>query len=461
MTRRSSVVCGVDIGSTNTKVVGVDPRGVVVGRQIRTTVRDGLAVDAAALLTVIEDMIVELCADEFSVRAVCVAGVGEDGVLVDDALTPLTQALAWFDPRRAPIYDGLAPHLAASPDLCTGDDAARTFVGWRWAVTQPDAARARSWLALADFPSTVWTGTPFMSDTLAARTAAWHNGTRSWSHDRVLLTLGSPALLPDVRPAGEVVGVLRCPRLADVLDDDAVAVAGGHDHPVGGWGVHLMDPGSILDSMGTAEIVVAQSSSPSDVRSADVDIAPGIQGPGTTVFSVEELARNIEWACRDAEVAAHLRALMSGDAQPDDYLHDAAFVPGRRGGGEPRFVSAAPRAPLSRASAVLGALARFGRNAEDAVAQYLPGRPPVYAGGGWSRLPGFVAAKQMVTGRDLTVIHEPQVTAVGAALLAARAVDWTPSPSVALGHEAVSDAGCREGSARRRLGSTPRTVRRA
>jgi xylulokinase len=82
---------------------------------------------------------------------------------------------------------------------------------------------------------------------------------------------------------------------------------------------------------------------------------------------------------------------------------------------------------------VLGALARLGERAQLAVAAHLPGQPRVYAAGGWSRSPGWVDAKAAVTGREVTVIPEPQVTAVGAALLAARAIDWDPSPALALG----------------------------
>lgn len=56
---RSPVVCGVDIGSTNTKVIALDPRGVVVARRRRATPRAaaGAAVDALALLAAIEEMI--------------------------------------------------------------------------------------------------------------------------------------------------------------------------------------------------------------------------------------------------------------------------------------------------------------------------------------------------------------------------------------------------------------------
>jgi sugar (pentulose or hexulose) kinase len=434
---RSHVVCGVDIGSTNTKVIALDARGVVVARRRRTTPRAaaGAPVDALALLGVIEEMILEICSDTYLVKAVCAAGVGEDGVLVDDGLSAITTAMAWFDPRRARILATLAPSLADYAHACVHDDAARTIVGWRWAMDQPGSERARSWLALTDYASSVWTGTPFMSDTLAARTAAWDIQSRSWVDHRVAAGIGIAELLPPVRRAGAVIGdfVSSHLSLAGVIAPDAVVIAGGHDHPIGGWGVHRMDSNSLLDSMGTAEVVVAQAPSRSVEHSYHIDVAPGIRTAGTTVLSVEELARNVEWASRDADVARELDAIIAGERQPDDYLREPVFLPGTRGGGRPHFTSDAPRAAVSRASAVLGAVARLGERAQDAVAAHLPGQPRVYAAGGWSRSRGWVNAKAAATGREITVIPEPQVTATGAALLAANAIGWDPSPSIALG----------------------------
>lgn len=440
---RSPVVCGVDIGSTNTKVVALTPQGAVVARRRRTTPRGAvdLSVDAQHLLFAIEEMILDICSDTYRVHAVSVAGVGEDGVLVDDALTPLTPALAWFDTRRADVFADLAPRLRPDAALCTADDAARTLVGWRWATDQPGASQARSWVALTDYPSSVWTGTPFFSDTLAARTAAWDGHSRRWIDDRVAAGIGTAALLPPVRRAGDVIGGFLSDRLvtAGVIAPDAVVVAGGHDHPIGGWGVHAMDPGAVLDSMGTAEVVVAQAPEAGIPRSDDLDVAPGILSSGTTVLSVEELARNVEWASQDAAVGARLQEMISGDTPPDDYLHAPVFVPGSRGGALPRYTPDAPTSPLSRASAVLGALARIGARAQDTVAVCLPGQPAVYAAGGWSRSPGWVETKRAVTGRDLTVIPEPQVTATAAALLAATAIGWDTDPATAMGMTAHLD----------------------
>jgi xylulokinase len=236
---------------------------------------------------------------------------------------------------------------------------------------------------------------------------------------------------------GDVVGALSSERLrgAGVLADDAVVIAGGHDHPIGGWSVDLIHHGAILDSMGTAEVVVAQSSGPRPVQRGEVDTAPGILSDGFTLLRVEELARNVDWASQDPAVARALRAIMRGDTSPDGYLHSDVFVAGTQGGGRPEYGAEAPRSAHSRASAVVGSLARLGTVAIGAVADQMPAASRVYAAGGWARSVGWMDVKRTFTGRDIAIVAEPEVTAVGAALLAATALGWPVSADVALAAE--------------------------
>ena len=138
--RRTHVSCGVDIGSTNIKVVAVRADGTVVARHSRPTPRlsNHLSVDAEEMLTLVEEMLLEAAGRDWAIASVCVAGVGEDGVLVDATGHAAVESLPWFDPRRAPIFAELPDDVRASAaKSITGVelDAARTVVGWRWATT--------------------------------------------------------------------------------------------------------------------------------------------------------------------------------------------------------------------------------------------------------------------------------------------------------------------------------------
>lgn len=152
---RANVALGVDVGSTNVKVVALNTAGHVVARVRRATPRpaDDPSVDAAELFRLLEEMVLEACGDHFAVASVSSAGVGEDGVLVDNSLRPLTSALAWFDPRRTGVLRDLRDVLEPAEGIGVPTDAARTLVGWRWATRQPGAERAAAWVALTDFVS--------------------------------------------------------------------------------------------------------------------------------------------------------------------------------------------------------------------------------------------------------------------------------------------------------------------
>lgn len=136
----------------------------------------------------------------------------------------------------------------------------------------------------------------------------------------------------------------------------------------------------------------------------------------------------MEWTSQDPAVAAALRAIIDGSQQPDEYLHSETFIPGGPGGARPGYALDAPAKPLSRASAVAGALARAGDAAIEAVASRMPPGAPVYVAGGWARSQGWIDIKRAFIDTDVHVIPEPEVTAVGAALLAVQAITW-PVPA--------------------------------
>jgi xylulokinase len=439
-------VLGVDIGSTNSKVVVIDREGRVAARLSQPTPRGKLdrRVAATELLVMLESMIIQACGEQYGVQAIAIAGVGEDGVLVDSRMAPLAPALAWFDPLRVQAFRAFQAQLSAGRDLGVADEPSRTLAGWYWARQQPGAERAITWLALTDFAASHWAGTPFMSDTLAARTGAWEVRAGRWVEDRVTLCLGSMDLLPPVRRTGDCVGELRSAALqaAGVLLDGAKVVVGGHDHPIGGWGVSQMQAGAILDSMGTAEVVVAQVAQAIN-RSEEVDVCAGIRSHGTTLLSVQELSRNVAWASEDPQLEVALRAIITGSQAPDEYVQSDCFIPGGRGGVAPRFTAQAPRRVLSRASAVAGALSRLGNASVEQVARHMRPDVTVLCAGGWARSRGWIDLKRALGSRDIRVVAEPEVTAVGAALLCAEAIGWHLDASVALSGDAAPTPGLR------------------
>jgi sugar (pentulose or hexulose) kinase len=326
-------------------------------------------------------------------------------------------------------------------------DAARTLVGWRWAsstLSPSQRGSARAWVALTDYPAARWTGRPFMSDTLASRTGAWDLSSRIWLDSVVRDTLGDPGLLGPVLPAGEVVGPLNSGRLqeASAVAPDAVVVAGGHDHPIGGSLVERLQPGAVLDSMGTAEVVVrAADRLDSALANADeeVSVSAGLLGHEATLLAVAELARNMSWAGHSGQaVQDGLEELLKGTTElPMDPGLANLFIPGGQGGQFPSWAPEARSAtPMERAAAALIACAANGWRIVELL--HPAADAAVFVAGGWTRSPGWMAVKRRFSARSVNVIPEPEVTAVGAALIAGDALGWSQDPATALGYSTTS-----------------------
>ena len=422
--------CGIDLGSTNVKVVAVDRTGAVLARTGRPTPRVpdvvGVRTDADALHRLVEKLIIEAAQGE-PVAAACVAGVGEDGVLVGANARPLDLVLPWFDPRRREVMSELEDRFGTGRGQFDVElDAARTMAGWAWlARDRPDAiAAATAWVALTDYPAFLWSGHAVMSNTLAARTAAWSIES-GWAAERVTPFLGDMSRLPPVVSAGTVIGPLRSPRLAaaGIAAADSVVVAGGHDHPVAASVVHRGNPGAVLDSMGTAEVIVRTV--PMGEAPLGCDISPAVVGSGRTVIRVVELDRNVAAARRRSpEVAAEIdRMLTEGIPQVDI---EPLFVPGAQGGEAPAWSPAADSASDTELAAhALRACAELGAATVRAVST--GSEPDVYGAGGWTSSPGWMRLKESSLGRAYRIPTEAQLTAFGAAQLALMATGHAPA----------------------------------
>src|SRR4051812_39191032 len=130
--RSLGAIIGVDLGTTETKVLVVGLDGVELGFACRPTSwvhrpRGWAETTARALLRDLLDTVADaLAAVEaragIPVRALGVglAGLGESGVLLDGAGTESTPVIAWFDPRGADELRGLDAQFVAEFPRRTG-----------------------------------------------------------------------------------------------------------------------------------------------------------------------------------------------------------------------------------------------------------------------------------------------------------------------------------------------------
>jgi xylulokinase len=155
MTVPDIVWCGIDLGSSNVKILFLAEDGRVVWRDSQPTPRvsDGIGpcADADILLDLVEKMMMRGhhgAALAQPLAAIAVGGTGEDGVPIDAEGRALDLAIPWFD-RRA---DALARARAAErlwrdPRMPVTLDYSRTAAKWAWSRDHRPAplAAAAGW----------------------------------------------------------------------------------------------------------------------------------------------------------------------------------------------------------------------------------------------------------------------------------------------------------------------------
>lgn len=427
----TALACGLDIGTTNLKAVLIDRTGTVRWARAVPTPRShdasGTLSDPEALLELAEDLVIEGWRDVgggVPLSAIAGAGVGEDGLLIDAFARPRSLCVPWFDGRAAAEADELRRSPAASARLGLPVDPARTAAKWLWHARRGETAGADAcWIALSDYPAVAWSGRAFMSETLAARTAAYDVHARRWH--RPMLRAAEAPPLPGILAAGTIVGPMRGGRLlaSGAADARTLVVAGGHDHPVAASYVRRFEPDAIVDSMGTAELVYGERPCPAEPH-LDPLVAFSVPvggGAGLACLGVQELAAGVEPYRRSshgdlvARLLAHPR-LPGTPAEADVLRHARAQ--------DASTLSALPPDEALRLCRAM--LEELGFVALDML-RTVGGEGPVFVTGGWSRSDALMDLRASLYDRTLARMAEDELTGAGAALLALSAVPgFTP-----------------------------------
>lgn len=408
--------CGIDIGSTNLKVLLVGEEGRVrYARSLpspRVTDGIGPVTDARALIDLLETLIIEGWAQAgggVPLRSLAVAGVGEDGIGVDGGLTPVGPAIPWFDRRAGDEARSLQERFdcRARTGIAIGPD--RTAAKWAWLhKNRPqELAAARWWIALTDYPAVWWSGEPFMSLSLAPRTACFDVVNRQWADD--LLRAAHAPELPPLRCAGSIIGGVRRGRLRDsgAASAETIVAAGGHDHPVAAAVIRRLDRRGIVDSLGTANLLYGEARM-DDALPQQPHLAFSLPPAGESTVAclgVLELGEALASAHEDAHIfQAFLQSCPLPGSPPGDPAELLTAAP------HPHRIRRVLEAECLKARLVLDELKAAG----------VPDGP-IYTSGGWSRSEGFMQLRASIFGRPLRVIADMEVTAMGAALFGAEA----------------------------------------
>ncbi|MGI9595100.1 MAG: FGGY-family carbohydrate kinase [Acidimicrobiales bacterium] len=259
---------GLDLGTTGIKAVAFDgdDRELAVAVVPTPTHRlssGGAEYDAnelwSAASQVLRAVTDRLQESGHRAAAVATASMGESGVLIDGRGEPVAPIIAWFDTRTEPQAVWWRDHvgverthrIAAIPPRAT---FGATKMLWM-KENRPEAwAAGRRWLNMADWAAYRLTGVMATDHSLASRTMLFDLAARRWSHELLDAAGLDGSLLAPLVPSGAAVGQVTEEAAVETgLAPGIVVGAGGQDHVCAALALGVTEPGTMLDSIGTAE----------------------------------------------------------------------------------------------------------------------------------------------------------------------------------------------------------------
>ena len=445
MTRRAHVIA-VDVGTSSVRAALVDETGRIVEhvREPRPDGVSGVAFDAGLLwrqLCVVLRRLRER--SEEVPEALCIAAhVGT--VLVDADLRPVGLAGGWADATGVETVEALAgddlPELlrvTGRPHLSGGVAAAAVAVR----ATRPqDFDRVRFALPPKDYLNARLTGAIATDFTSAAYTGVSSVADRAWSPALMGLLHLPPSMFPEQLSSVAVMGAVSVDAASRTgLPRGLPVVTGAPDGTAGACSVLRSDTGVVADISGTTDVLVRVATTPEEhVAGAVLNPYPlgtlwsqggatGATGGAVTYWSQllggatgEDVV--LERALATTPPGARglrIRTTMSGSRFPTWRPEDRGGVRGQldRHGASDFLRAAAEGAAFTV------------REGVDLLAD--GGAVDVVLAGGAARSPQLAQLRADVLGRRVLVCEEPDVSLLGAGLLALEAVRPGSSDQVA------------------------------
>ncbi|MEW5956587.1 MAG: FGGY family carbohydrate kinase [Chloroflexota bacterium] len=444
------ITLGLDLGTTNCKVLALDTQGQQVASATaptpvhpRSTDPSSPEYEAIALWELSGRLIREVLAQltpEQRVAGLAVTSMAEAGVLLDAAGQALFPILTWHDRRTQPWRAWWGARLTQAEIYgITGLPLDHIYsvnkILWQRDFDPFTFARAQTWLCLADWITFCLTGERATSFSQASRTMLFDIRGRAWSDDLLRLAGLAPALMPPALPSGQIVGRVTAGAAgATGLPAGTPVVSGGHDHICAALAAGVVAPGPVLDSAGTAEAILFPLDAPILTKTAaDAGVCCGHHTVRDRYYLVGGVMSGAVtgWLGRllagDAS-AATLAGLMDEAMAAPLMANGVWFLPYLGGSGPPDRDPAAwgawlglrlkhSRADLMRAA--MEGLAFAVRYLLEGL-QGVTGSPitELRAVGGGSRHPWWQSLKADVLGLPVETPAVTDVTAQGAALLA-------------------------------------------
>lgn len=454
MSPGSEALLAFDVGSTSTRVAAIGLDGSFLRTAARPTPierpRSGWEqLDPGRVW----DLLVELCAElelgEVRIRAVGVSALLSTAFF-DAGGVSLAPALLWSDARGREAVEGAGGLLAATTLRIARRPLTGELLGPRlgWlAEHEPAAARCLARVgSLKDALIARLTGALSTDATHASYTGLFDVAAGQWSEKLIEAWGVDPAVLPEVRPATASAGGLAdgAAQILGLPEGIAVAV-GGPDGTVGALGAGAAQPAVAVDTAGTTDVIVRLVDDPlADPGGATVlnafalDGLWGIGGPtGVTGGAVDWISRLLGYASVAAAFTALgdeveaigpgaggvcFRTELSGERFPGwSTVAAGAIVSLRPEHGPAHLLRAAREGAAFAVAEGLEVLTAAGAGVEEMI-----------VAGGLARDERALQMRADVCGVPVLASSNPEVTTLGAAMLAGLAGSAFASPAEAV-----------------------------
>ena len=442
-----ALLIGVDVGTTNTKAVVFDRTGATVSSAGAPTPthypRPGWAFSRPeelwnCVVSALRDATGRL-EDVRQVAGIAVASVAEAGVPLDSHGAPTSDSIAWFDRRTGPQLEHLREvvgdeRLIATTGLPMQPIASLCKMLWL-KDHEPEAwGRATMWLNIADYIAFRLCGEAATDYSLGSRMLAMDLKRLEWSHELVSAAGIVPGVLAPLCPSGTALGTVTTEAAeATGLHTRVLVSTGGHDHICGALAAGVTEPGTMLDSLGTAEALFLALGEP--LAGVDAGRSGYAQGahvaPGKhyVLGGIYTSGASVDWVCDTVAEGVERDVLIrEARAAPPGSL-GVAFLPHLRLANAPNPDAKARGAFVGLTTDVeRGALVRavfeglaleFRRCVEPLLAHAgMEGLRDIYAIGGGARNELLMRIKATVMNQTFAEIGVAEAASLGAAILA-------------------------------------------
>ena len=447
---------GIDVGTTNTKTVifDVDTGHIRAVGNIRTITRhpepgwsefDADDVWGTVLQSI--QAAVQQCDRPERICAISVASMGESAFPVDADGKVLHAAIAWYDLRTAPEAQWWENTAGRERIFTITGHIPRPTYGvnklfWLRNHLPHVFEQMYRWLSIEDFVLWKLSGNFATDYSIASRTMLFDQRTLTWSESLLEQAELPVAWFPPAFPSGTAIGSVSKEVAEHTgLPLQAMVTTGGHDHLCGALAAGVTHPGQLLESMGTASVLLAVSNafrpSPELLAAGCTSYANVIQHTYATLGTLDFAGGALEWI-----VTLLYGQGKQGTVSPEIYaqaLREAAEVPPGSHGAItiPSFLgSGTPYGQSSARGALLGLTPSHGRPElvralmeglafwlRDNIALFYslgiaPLKPEIAVIGGATQAAPLLQIKADITGCPIKVPQITEAAATGAALLA-------------------------------------------